>query len=99
MSLNKSELRMFSTPFMTIQDVADLLRVSKATVRTWIRNEELRAVKLEREFRIAKVDLKRFVEARATIASPETDNLSCSKGDNDDTQVNASQAAKNQTPQ
>ncbi|MEQ8508866.1 MAG: helix-turn-helix domain-containing protein [Rhodospirillaceae bacterium] len=63
---------MLRAPFMTIQDVAELLKVSKATVRTWIKNEELRAVKFEREFRIAKVDLERFVEARATMAAPET---------------------------
>ncbi len=63
---------MLRAPFMTIQDVAELLKVSKATVRTWIKNEELRAVKLEREFRIAKIDLERFVEARATMAPPET---------------------------
>lgn len=58
---------MLSAPFMTIQEVADLLKVSSATVRTWIKNEELRAVKLEREFRIAKIDLQYFVDARATI--------------------------------
>ena len=51
---------------MTIQEVADLLKVSNATVRSWIKNGELRAVKLEREFRIAKVDLQRFVDSRAT---------------------------------
>jgi len=64
---------MLRAPFMTIQDVAELLKVSKATVRTWIKNGELRAVKLEREFRIARVDLERFVEARATMELPETD--------------------------
>lgn len=57
---------MLSAPFMTIQEVADLLKVSNATVRSWIKNKELRAVKLEREFRIAKIDLQRFVDARAT---------------------------------
>lgn len=58
---------MMSAPFMTIQEVADLLKVSSATVRSWIKNEELRAVKLEREFRIAKVDLQSFIESRVTI--------------------------------
>ncbi len=58
---------MLSAPFMTIQEVADLLKVSNATVRNWIKNEELRAVKLEREFRIARVDLQRFVDERTTI--------------------------------
>jgi len=76
---------MLRAPFMTIQDVAELLKVSKATVRTWIKNEELRAVKLEREFRIARVDLERFVEARATIAIPETDNPSDSNDTEGDT--------------
>lgn len=56
---------------MTIQDVAELLKVSKATVRAWIENEEPGAVKLEREFRIANVDPERFVEVRATIAISE----------------------------
>ena len=63
---------MLRAPFMTIQDVAELLKVSKATVRTWVKSEKLRAVKLEREFRIAKVDLERFVEERATFAVPRT---------------------------
>lgn len=67
---------MLRAPLMTIQDVAELLKVSKATVRKWIKNEELLAVKLEREFRIARVDLERFVEARATMALPETDSSS-----------------------
>lgn len=51
---------------MTIQEAANLLKVSSATIRSWIKNKELRAVKLEREFRIAKVDLQRFVDSRVT---------------------------------
>jgi excisionase family DNA binding protein len=76
---------MLRAPFMTIQDVAELLKVSKVTVRAWIKNGELRAVKLERGFRIARVDLERFVEARATMASPEIDNSSNSKSTEGDT--------------
>ncbi len=76
---------MLRAPFMTIQDVAELLKVSKATVRTWIKNEELRAVKLEREFRIGRVDLERIVEARATMALPETDSSSNDKAAEGDT--------------
>ena len=58
---------MLSAPFMTIQEVADLMNVSRATVRSWIKNDELRAVKLEREFRIARIDLQRFVEKKLTV--------------------------------
>lgn len=75
---------MLRAPFMTIQDVAKLLKVSNATVRTWIKNEELRAVKLERSFRIAKVDLQRFVEARTTTAVSQTDRPSDSNAAKDD---------------
>lgn len=51
---------------MTIQEVSDLLKVSEATVRNWIKRQELRAIKFEREFRVAKVDLQDFLELRAT---------------------------------
>jgi len=76
---------MLCAPFMTIRDVAELLKVSKATVRNWIKNEELQAVKLERQFRIAKVDLERFVEARATMAITEIDISSSSNAAKGDT--------------
>jgi excisionase family DNA binding protein len=66
---------MMSAPFMTIQEVADLLKVSNATVRSWIKNGELRAVKLEREFRVAKVDIQNFIESRVTIDITKTPSL------------------------
>lgn len=58
---------MLSSSFYTIHDVGELLKVSDATVRNWIKNGELQAVKLEREFRIARVDLQAFVDERLTI--------------------------------
>lgn len=58
---------MLSAPLLTTQEVAELLKVSEATVRSWIKNQELRAVKFEREFRVAKVDLQHFLTACATI--------------------------------
>ena len=58
---------MLSAPLLTTQEVAELLKVSEATVRSWIKNQELRAVKFERELRVAKVDLQHFLTARATI--------------------------------
>lgn len=76
---------MLCAPFMTIRDVTELLKVSKATVRTWTKNGELQAVKLERGLRIAKVDLERFVEARATMAKAEIDISSSSNAAKGDT--------------
>lgn len=57
---------MLSKPFMTTQDIAELLKVREQTVRAWIHGKELRAVKLGREFRIAVKDLEAFVTEHAT---------------------------------
>jgi excisionase family DNA binding protein len=58
---------MLSAPLLTTQEVAKLLKVSESTVRSWIKNQELRAIKFEREFRVAKIDLQHFLTARTTI--------------------------------
>ena len=50
---------MLSKPFLAIQEVARLLKVSEATVRSWIYESELRVVRLGREFRIAARTWKR----------------------------------------
>jgi excisionase family DNA binding protein len=57
---------MLSKPFMTTQEIADLLKVREQTVRNWIHQQELRAVKLGREFRVAVKDLEAFVNEHAT---------------------------------
>ncbi len=59
---------MLSRPFMTTQDVAELLKVREPTVRSWIRQAELRAVKIGREFRVAVKDLEAFLNEHATRA-------------------------------
>jgi excisionase family DNA binding protein len=67
---------MLSRPFFTTHDVAELLKVSEATVRTWIHERELRAIRFGREFRIAVKDLEAFVNAHATrsaASEPEND--------------------------
>lgn len=59
---------MLSKPFMTTHEIAELLKVREPTVRSWIRNQELRAVNLGREFRVAVKDLEAFLNERATRA-------------------------------
>jgi len=56
---------MLSQPMLTVHEVADLLKVKESTVRTWINDSTLRAVKLGREWRVSVRDLERFVEAQA----------------------------------
>ncbi len=56
---------MLSRPMMTVHEVADFLRVKEATVRKWINQKSLRAVRFGREWRVAPRDLEEFVESHA----------------------------------
>jgi excisionase family DNA binding protein len=55
-----------SKPMLTTHEVAELLKISEATVRTWIHNGDLRAIRVGREYRVVVKDLEGFLEARAT---------------------------------
>lgn len=57
---------MLSKPFLTTHEIAELLKVREPTVRGWIHDGQLRAIKLGREFRVAVKDLEAFVNAHAT---------------------------------
>jgi excisionase family DNA binding protein len=57
---------MLSRPFLTTHEIAELLKVREPTVRAWIHDGELRAVRLGREFRVAAKDLEAFLNAHAT---------------------------------
>ncbi len=65
---------MLSRPFFTTQEIADLLKVSEATVRHWIHDGELRAVRFARDFRVAAKDLEAFVNAHATQPAPKSND-------------------------
>ncbi len=56
---------MLSRPMMTVHEVADLLKVKESTVRSWIKENDLRAIKLGRDWRVAVKDLEAFVNAHA----------------------------------
>jgi excisionase family DNA binding protein len=49
--------RMEQQPFLTPQEVSDLLRVSVYTVRRWIKEGHLPAYKVGRGWRISESDL------------------------------------------
>ncbi len=52
---------------LTAQETVVLMKVSEVTVRKWIHEEELRAIKFARwEWRIAVRDLEAFINERAT---------------------------------
>lgn len=57
---------MLSRPFFTTHEIAELFKISEATVRSRIHDGDLRAVRFGREYRVAAKDLEAFVEAHAT---------------------------------
>ncbi|NKB57329.1 MAG: excisionase family DNA-binding protein [Alphaproteobacteria bacterium] len=59
---------MLSRPMLTVHEVADLLKVKESTVRAWIHDNSLRAVKFGRDWRVAYKDLEAFTNARANRA-------------------------------
>jgi len=58
---------MLRDQYETVREVADLLKVSEATVRRWIKNGELRAIDIGKGWRIAVSDLEAFLQGHATM--------------------------------
>jgi len=56
---------MLSKPLLTVHEVADLLKMRESTVRAWIRDGELRAIKMGRDWRVAVKDLEAYLEGHA----------------------------------
>ena len=55
--------KMFYTP----EDIADMLELSVDTIRRYIREGLLMAVKLKGSYRIKREDFERFIEERKTV--------------------------------
>jgi excisionase family DNA binding protein len=54
--------------FVTVNEVAQLMRVSKMTVYRLIRHGDLPAVRVGRGYRIREEDVHRYLDARYTEA-------------------------------
>jgi excisionase family DNA binding protein len=54
--------------FLTVQEVADLMRVSSMTVYRLIKAGDLPAVRVGRSFRVADADVDRYLSSRYTQA-------------------------------
>lgn len=44
---------------LTIQEASTLLKVSKATIRRWVKRGKLIAFKVERQYRLRKTDINK----------------------------------------
>ncbi|MEM1138316.1 MAG: helix-turn-helix domain-containing protein [Pseudomonadota bacterium] len=56
---------MLSKPLLTVHETAEALKVKESTIRSWIREKKLRAIKFGREWRVAVVDLETFLNDHA----------------------------------
>ena len=54
--------------FLTVQEVADIMRVSTMTVYRIIKSGELPAVRVGRSFRVRDVDVDTYLGSRYTLA-------------------------------
>ncbi|MBW8298672.1 MAG: helix-turn-helix domain-containing protein [Hydrogenophaga sp.] len=52
--------------YQTVQEVADRLKVSEATVRHWIKDGSLRAIDIGKGWRISDADLQDFLRRHET---------------------------------
>ncbi len=56
---------MRSRTLLTVHEVAETLKVKETTIRTWIRERKLRAIKFGREWRVDAEDLEAFLQDHA----------------------------------
>ena len=55
-------------PWLTVQQVSEELNINPATVRVWIRQERLRAVRAGKGFRVRRSELERALGVQASPA-------------------------------
>lgn len=51
--------------WLSVEEVAQILKMDEETVRRWIRNRQLKAYRFGRDYRIRRDDFDRFVKDRA----------------------------------
>lgn len=55
--MNVTEIKLF-----TLQEVADVLRVSRQTIYNYVTAKKLRATKYGKEYRVTEEDLQEFIK-------------------------------------
>jgi excisionase family DNA binding protein len=62
-----------STEWLTVEEIAQELKMHVDTVRGWIRNGKLKATRFGRDYRIKRKDFDKFVEERTRQGDTETE--------------------------
>ena len=60
-----------SSEWMTVEEIANDLRVKDSTVREWIRQKRLKAAKVGRDYRIRRRDYQAFIEKNLNISDED----------------------------
>lgn len=53
-----------SKDWLTVEEIANDLRVHVSTVRDWIKQKKLKAAKFGRDYRIKRTDYEEFIDQR-----------------------------------
>ena len=64
--LKKARMLKVHETYLTPQEVADLLKLTRRTVYRWIESGELPVIRFGSAYRITESDLRDFIEARRT---------------------------------
>jgi excisionase family DNA binding protein len=62
----------FDDDFLTVKEVADHLKLNQQTVRNWIDDHQLPAVRIGRRVRVRRADLEEMLARGATVPSPSS---------------------------
>ena len=65
--------------FLTLDDIADSLKVTRQTVSKYIQNKDLNAVKINKTYRITVNDFEKFINANSTLEEPQISYLKKTK--------------------
>jgi excisionase family DNA binding protein len=55
----------FPDEWLSVEEIAQILKMDEETVRRWIRNRQLKAYRFGRDLRIRRDDFDKFVKERA----------------------------------
>jgi excisionase family DNA binding protein len=58
--------------WLTLQEIADELKLHIETVREWVRTKRLPAYRVGRDYRVKRTDLDKFLEQRRTKPDAES---------------------------
>jgi len=65
--------------FLTLDDVANNLKVTRQTVSKYIQNKDLNAVKINKSYRITVNDFEKFLNNNSTVEEPQVSYLKRTK--------------------